>query len=92
MFLSFPCAPEVNLRCWNFLEGYISQGEANLTDICQVQGVRPFQTSAFQHFSALPPTMGPFQHFRLLGRVIVSKWGFNTKTQVLAPHNSPSKF
>ena len=59
-FLSFPCLPEVYLRCWNFLEGYISQGEINLTDICQVRGVRPFRTNAFQHFSALPPTMGPF--------------------------------
>ena len=58
--LSFPCSSEVYLRHWNFLEGYISQGEVDLTDICQVRGVRPSRTSAFQHFSALPPTMGPF--------------------------------
>ena len=59
-FLSFPCSSEVYLRRWNFLEGYISQGEVDLIDICQVRGVRPSQASAFQHFSALPPIMGPF--------------------------------
>ena len=59
-FLSFPCSSEVYLRHWNFLEGYISQGEVDLTDICQVRGVISSQTSAFQHFFALPPTMGPF--------------------------------
>ena len=59
-FLSFSCSSEVYLRRWNFLEGYISQGEVDLTDICQVRGVRPSQTSAFQHFSARPPTMGHF--------------------------------
>ena len=59
-FLSFSSSSEVYLRRWNFLEGYISQDEVDLTDICQVRGVRPFQTSAFQHFSARPPTMGPF--------------------------------
>ena len=33
---------------------------------------------------------GLSQHFLLLGRAIVSKWGFktNTKAQVFAPHNS----
>ena len=60
VFLSFPCSSEVYLHRWNFLEGYISQGEVDLTDICQVQEVRPSRTSAFQHFSVLPPTMGPF--------------------------------
>ena len=35
-FLSFPYSPEVHLRCWNFLEDYISQGEVDLTDIRQV--------------------------------------------------------
>ena len=59
-FLSFPCSPEVYLRCWNFLEGYISQGEVDLTDICQVRGVQPSRTITFQHLSTLPPTMGPF--------------------------------
>ena len=59
-FLSFPCSSEVYLRHWNFQEGYISQDEVDLTDICQVRGVRPSQTSAFQHFSALPPIMGHF--------------------------------
>ena len=59
-FLSFPCSSKVYLRPWNFLEGYISQGEVDLTDICQVRGVRPSRTSAFQHFSALPPIMGLF--------------------------------
>ena len=58
-FLSFPYSSEVYLRPWNFLEGYISQGEVDVTDICQVRKVRPW-TSAFQHFSALSPTMGPF--------------------------------
>ena len=38
VFLSFPCAPEVYLRGWNFLEGYLSQGEVRLTDIRQVRG------------------------------------------------------
>ena len=60
VFLSFPYSSEVYLRRWNFLEGYISQGEVDLTDICQVQEVRPSRTIAFQHFSVLPPTMGPF--------------------------------
>ena len=59
-FLSFPYSSDVYLRHWNFQEGYISQDEVDLTDICQVRGVRPSQTSAFQHFSALPPIMGPF--------------------------------
>ena len=59
-FLSFSCSSEVYLHCWNLLEGYISQGEVDLTDICQVRGVRPSRTSAFQHFYALPPIMGPF--------------------------------
>ena len=59
-FLSFPYSFEVYLRYWNFLEGYISQDEVDLTDICQVRGVRPSKTSAFQHFSALSPIMGPF--------------------------------
>ena len=35
-FLSFPYSSEVYLRHWNFLECYISQGEVDLTDICQV--------------------------------------------------------
>ena len=38
VFLSFPCAPEVYFRCWNFLEGYPSQVEVHLTDIRQVRG------------------------------------------------------
>ena len=59
-FLSFPCSSEIYLHCWNFLEGYIGQGEVDLTDICQVRGVRPSRTSAFQHCFALPPTMEPF--------------------------------
>ena len=58
--LSFPCSPEVYFRCWTFLEGYISQGEVDLTEICQVRGVRPSRTITFQHLSTLPPTMGPF--------------------------------
>ena len=60
VFLSFPCSSGVYLRRWNFLEGYISQGEVDLRDICQVRGVRPSRTSAYQHFSALPPIMGSF--------------------------------
>ena len=59
-FLSFPYSFEVYLRHWNFLEGYISQDEVDLTDICQVRGIRPSRTSAFQHFSALPAIMGFF--------------------------------
>ena len=59
-FLSFPCSSEVYLRHWNFLECYISQGEVDLTDICQIRGVRPSRTITFQHLSTLPPTMGPF--------------------------------
>ena len=38
-FLSLPCSSETYLRRWNLLEGYISQGEVDLTDICQVRGV-----------------------------------------------------
>ena len=38
VFLSFPCASEVYLYCWNFLEGYPSQGEVRLTDNRQVRG------------------------------------------------------
>ena len=60
VFLSFPYSPEVYLRYWNFLEGYISQGEVDLTDICQVRGVRPSRTNAFQHFSTLRSIMEPF--------------------------------
>ena len=60
VFLSLPCISEVYLHRWNFLEGYISQDEVDLTDICQVRGIRTFRTSAFQHFSALPPIMGLF--------------------------------
>ena len=60
VFLSFPCSSGVYLRRWNFLEGYISQGEVDLSDICQVRGVRPSRTNAFQHFSTLPSIMGPF--------------------------------
>ena len=63
VFLSFPYSSEVYLRRWNFLEGYISQGEVDLIDICQVQEVRPSRTIAFDHFPACPPTMGPFQTF-----------------------------
>ena len=65
VFLSFPYSPEVYIRCWNFLEGYLSQGEVHLTDVRQVQvrGVWPSRTSAFQHFSVQPPTMGPFPIF-----------------------------
>ena len=33
VFLSLPCAPEIYLCCWNFLEGYPSQAEVHLTDI-----------------------------------------------------------
>ena len=39
VFLSFSCLPEIYLHYWNFLEGYISQGEVHLTDIRQVQKV-----------------------------------------------------
>ena len=59
-FLSFPYSSEVYLRHWNFLDSYISQDEVDLTDICQIRGIRPSRTSAFQHFSALPPIMGLF--------------------------------
>ena len=59
-FLSFPCSSKVYLHRWNFLEGYISQGEVDLRDIYQVRGVQPSRTSAYQHFSALPSIMGPF--------------------------------
>ena len=59
-FLSFRYSSEVYLHRWSFLEGYISQGEVDLTEICQVRGVRPSRIGAFQHFSALPPIRGPF--------------------------------
>ena len=38
VFLSLPCASEVYLYCWDFLEGYPSQGEVRLTDNRQVRG------------------------------------------------------
>ena len=38
VFLSFLYTPKVYLHCWNFLEGYLSQGEVHLTDIRQVRG------------------------------------------------------
>ena len=63
VFLSLPCAPEVYLRWWNFLEVYPSQAKAHLTDIRQVRGGLPSWTIAFKHFPARPPTMGPFQTF-----------------------------
>ena len=56
----FPCSPEVYLHCWNFLEGHISQGEVDFTDICQVWGVQPSRTITFQHLSTLRPIMGFF--------------------------------
>ena len=37
VFLSLSCASEVYLYCWDFLEGYLSQGEVHLTDNRQVQ-------------------------------------------------------
>ena len=63
VFLSFSCSPEVHLRCWNFLEGYLSQGEVHLIDIRQVRGISSSRISAFQHFSVQPPTMGHFPTF-----------------------------
>ena len=38
VFLSLPCASEVYLHGWNFLEGYPSQDEVHFTDIRQVRG------------------------------------------------------
>ena len=38
VFLSLPCASEVYLQGWNFLEGYPSQDEIHFTDIRQVRG------------------------------------------------------
>ena len=61
VFLSLPCTPEVYLHCWNFLEGYLSQDEVHFTDIRQVRGGRLSRTSAFEHFSICPLTMGLFQ-------------------------------
>ena len=63
VFLSLPCASEVYLYCWDFLEGYPSQGEIRLTDNRQVRGGWFSRTSAFEHFYVRPPTMGPFQTF-----------------------------
>ena len=60
VFLSLLCRLEVYLHRWNLLEVYISQDEVDLSDICQVQGIRPSWTNAFQHFFALPPIMGLF--------------------------------
>ena len=60
VFLSLPCAFEVYLYCWDFLEGYLSQGYAHLTDNRQVRGGWLPQTSAFEHFSVRPPTIGAF--------------------------------
>ena len=60
VFLSLLCRLEVYLHRWNLLEGYISQDEVDLSDICQVRGIRPSRASAFQHFFALPPIMGLF--------------------------------
>ena len=54
------CSLEAYLHRWNFLEGCISQGEVDLTDICQVRGVQPSQTIIFQHLATLPLTMGSF--------------------------------
>ena len=60
VFLSLLCISEVYLHRWNLLEGYVSQDEVDLSDICQVRGIRPSRTNAFQHFFALPPIMGLF--------------------------------
>ena len=38
VFLSLPCASEVYLHGWNFLEGYPSQDEVHFSDIRQVRG------------------------------------------------------
>ena len=87
VFLSFPCALEVYLRCWNFLEGYPSQVEVHLTDRFEEDdplGLVPSNISLYDHL-----LWGLSQCFLLLGRVIVSEWGFKltTNAQVLAPHN-----
>ena len=60
VFLSLLCISEVYLHRWNLLEGYVSQDEVDLSDICRVRGIQPSRTNAFQHFSALPPIMGFF--------------------------------
>ena len=61
--LSLPCTSEVYLHCWNFLEGYPSQDEVHFIDIRQVRGGWLSRTSAFEHFSIWPSTMGLSQTF-----------------------------
>ena len=88
VFLSFPCSPEVYLRCWNFLEGYLSQVEVHLTDIRQVRGVWPSRTSVFQHFSIQPPTMGLFPNIFSSSDaflLINGAWGPTQKLKSLPP-------
>ena len=63
VFLSLPCAPEVYLYCWDFLEGYPSQAKFALTDNRQVRGGWFSRTSAFEHFPARLLPMGHFQTF-----------------------------
>ena len=87
VFLSLPCASEVYLHCWNFLEGYPSQDKVHFTDIRQVRednplGLMPLNICLLYHL-----LWGLSQCCLLLGRVIISEWGFkpNAKAQVLAP-------
>ena len=61
--LSLPCAPEVYLRCWNLLEDYPSQANAYLTDIRQVQGGEPSQTTTLDSFLTRSFTLGTLQSF-----------------------------
>ena len=60
MFLSLLYISEVYLHRWNLLEGYISQDEVDLSGICQVRGIQPSRTSAFQHFFCTTTYYGVF--------------------------------
>ena len=63
VFLSLLYTSDVYPRCCNVLEAYPSQEKAHLTDIRQVRGGYPSQTSVFKHFPAQLPPIRPFQTF-----------------------------
>ena len=94
VFLSLPYAPEVYLRCWNFLEDYPVKQKLTWLTFVRTEGDNPLGPLPSNISLNNHPLWGLSKHFLLLGRIFVSKWGLrpNIKVQAFAPHNIYMKF
>ena len=86
-FLSLPCAFEVYLRRWSFLEGGTGKTKFTLLTYVRSEEDDPLGPTPLGIYLFYYILRDIFPCFLLLGHIVIKKWDFkpNAKAQVLAP-------